>query len=741
MIAKVLVESTSYKLNKVYDYYIEDTSDLLGKRVLVNFGMGRGRNIEGVVVKVIQDDMYNKDISKLKQITDVLDNESFIDESKLKLAKWISKMYFCNVYDALKMMFPKDTNKKLQKKDLKPKQVTMVKLAKPIDEIEEDISTHKIRSAKHINLIRKLEEMESLSVDEILTGLGISLDVTKTVEKKGYVKIYKVDAATVEKNVERDTKLTPTENQKQVIDGICSKLGRYNVSLIYGITGSGKTEVYLQIIEKCLEEGKTAIVLVPEISLTTQTKRRFMARFGDVVSVLHSKMTPFEKKEEYIKILKGNTKIVIGPRSALFVPIKNLGLIIMDEEHDSSYVSFSTPRYNSREVANYIAKENNVNLVLGSATPDITTMYKAKMGSIDYYRLDKRPGKSKTAQVEIVDMKEDALTNTSRILSNRLKEEIETNIKNNEQTFIFLNRRGYSSYITCKTCGKSLRCPNCDVNLTYHKKSGLLLCHYCSYCEMLTTNCPICEAPTLEEAGIGTEKVEQEIKSMFPGASILRMDMDTTIKKGSHEMILDKFKNENIDILVGTQMISKGHDIENVTLVGVINADLSMGNDYLSSEKAFSNLLQVSGRAGRGSKEGRVILQAIDTESYILDAVKNNSYDKFYEQEINFRKIANYPPFMDVVLVEIISENKEKLKQDSEKLYDIFDSNSNGLYKVYSPKAPFIGRINNKYRIQMVIKTKVDNKVLDLLYENLDKYDKIKDRLVTINVTRNPVKV
>lgn len=741
MIAKVLVESTSYKLNKVYDYYIEDTSDLLGKRVLVNFGMGRGRNIEGVVVKVIQDDMYNKDISKLKQITDVLDNESFIDESKLKLAKWISKMYFCNVYDALKMMFPKDTNKKLQKKDLKPKQITMVKLAKPMDKIEEDISTHKIRSAKHINLIRKLEEMESLSVDEILTGLGISLDVTKTVEKKGYVKLYKVDAATVEKNIERDTKLTPTENQKQVIDGICSKLGIYNVSLIYGITGSGKTEVYLQIIEKCLEEGKTAIVLVPEISLTTQTKRRFMARFGDVVSVLHSKMTPFEKKEEYIKILKGNTKIVIGPRSALFVPIKNLGLIIMDEEHDSSYVSFSTPRYNSREVANYIAKENNVNLVLGSATPDITTMYKAKIGSIDYYRLDKRPGKSKTAQVEIVDMKEDALTNTSRILSNRLKEEIETNIKNNEQTFIFLNRRGYSSYITCKTCGKSLRCPNCDVNLTYHKKSGLLLCHYCSYCEMLTANCPICEAPTLEEAGIGTEKVEQEIKSMFPGASILRMDMDTTIKKGSHEMILDKFKKENIDILVGTQMISKGHDIENVTLVGVINADLSMGNDYLSSEKAFSNLLQVSGRAGRGSKEGRVILQAIDTESYILDAVKNNSYDKFYEQEINFRKIANYPPFMDVVLVEIISENKEKLKQDSEKLYDIFDSNSNGLYKVYSPKAPFIGRINNKYRIQMVIKTKVDNKVLDLLYENLDKYDKIKDRLVTINVTRNPVKV
>lgn len=741
MVAKVLVESTSYKLNKVYDYYTQDVENLVGKRVLVNFGMGRGRNMEGIVVKVLRDTEYAKDISKLKKITEVLDTENYIDGANLKLAKWMSKMYFCNVYDALKLMFPKDTNKKLGKKELKTKQVTMVRLLKDIDVIEEDILNKKIRSANHVKLLRKLAEFDFLSMDEVTNGLKISSDVVKTVEKKGYIEFYKVDAKTVINDVKKDTKLIPTEDQKYVIDSISSKIGTYNVSLIHGITGSGKTEVYLQIIEKCLEDKKTAIVLVPEISLTTQTKRRFMARFGDVVSVLHSKMTPLEKKEEYIKILKGDTKIVIGPRSALFVPLKNIGLIIMDEEHDSSYVSFSTPRYNSREVANHIAKENNICLVLGSATPEITTMYKAKTGSIDYYRLDKRPGKSLPPKIEIVDMKEDALTNSSRILSNRLKEEIEKNINSHEQTFIFLNRRGYSSYVVCKTCGKALRCPNCDVNLTYHKKSGLLLCHYCSYCEMLNDKCPICEAPTLEEAGVGTEKVEQEIKSMFPMASILRMDMDTTVKKGSHEMILDKFKNENVDILVGTQMISKGHDIENVTLVGVINADLSMGNDYLSSEKAFSNLLQVAGRAGRGSKEGRVILQAVDTESYILDAVKDSSYDKFYEQEINFRKIADYPPFMDIVMVEITSENKEKLKQDSEKLYDVFDSNSCGVYKVYSPKAPFISKINGKYRIQMVIKTRLNNKVLDLLYENLDKYDKIKNRLVTITVAKNPVKV
>lgn len=741
MVLKILIESTSYKLNRVYDYYIEDEEGLLGKRVLINFGMGKGRNIEGVIVKVIEDENYTKDISKLKRVIEVLDQESYIDENKLKLAKWISKMYFCNVYDALKLMFPKDTNKKLKKKELTPNQITMLKLAMSQEEIEKNIEENKIKSSRHIKILRKLEEFGTLSMEEAVSNLGVSYGVIKTIEKNGYISIYKVDEKKIEENIAKDTKLTPTAEQEKVIKGIISKMGKYNVSLIHGITGSGKTEVYLQIIEEYINANKTAIVLVPEISLTTQTRRRFVSRFGDVVSVLHSKMTAGEKKKEYIRILKGEVKIVIGPRSALFVPLKNLGLIIMDEEHDSSYVSFSNPRYNTREVANYIAHETQANLILGSATPDVTTMYKAQEGIIDYYRLNKRPGKSMPPEVKIVDMKEDALTNTSKILSLDLKEEISKNLSLNEQTFIFLNRRGYSSYIVCRTCGKALRCPNCDVNLTYHKKSGLLLCHYCSYCETLKNACPMCGAETLEEAGIGTEKVEQEIKNTFPGITTLRMDMDTTVKKGSHEMLLDKFKKENISVLVGTQMISKGHDIENVTLVGVINADLSMGDDYLTAEKAFSNLLQVAGRAGRGSKPGRVILQAIDTNSYILDAVKNNSYDEFYEKEIEFRKVLNYPPFMDLILMEIVSTDKEKLKKDSEKLYNIFSEDTKQMYKVYSPKAPFIGRIGGKYRIQMIIKAKVDNKVLDLLYEKLDKYDKIKDRNIKLTVAKNPVKV
>ena len=416
------------------------------------------------------------------------------------------------------------------------------------------------------------------------------------------------------------------------------------------------------------------------------------------------------------------------------------GLIVMDEEHDTSYVSQTTPKYNTREVATRVAYMDNAVLLLGSATPDVCTMYKAEQGKIGYYTLTTRPGSVTMPKVEIVDMKDDALNNKSRIISMRLKEELEEKIQNHEQSFVFLNRRGYSSYITCKTCGKTLRCPNCDVNLTYHKKSNLLLCHYCSYCETVKDICPSCGANTLAEGGIGTEKVEQELHQIFPNIEIARMDMDTTIKRGSHERILNKFKEENVDVLVGTQMISKGHDIENVTLVGVVNADYMAGNDYSTAERTFSNLLQVAGRAGRGRKAGRVILQACDTDSYILEALKENSYDAFYNQEITFRKMANYPPFTDILLIELVGINKENVTKDSTKLYDMF-SNTKGLYKIYSPKAPYVSKINNKYRVQVIIKGNISDEVIDLLYENLTKYDKIKSRDVTVSIAKNPVRI
>lgn len=742
MIAKLLIDNANKELNRVYDYLVEP-KDIpmaeVGKRVLVNFGGGKGRDVEGIIVKLVTDG--DESNPKLKRVLQILDTDSYLDENRLKLAKWIAKMYFCNVYTALKLMLPQ-SQEKLKEKKINGKQITVAELAiTPID-VERKIALKEVTSAKQIKLLRELARVNKIPIDDIVNSLGVSRGIVKSVAEKGYIQLIKEDVNIIDfATVERTEKLIPTDEQQVVINSLIDKIndGKFNVSLLHGVTGSGKTEVYLQAIEESLRLNKTAIVLVPEISLTTQTKRRFISRFGDVVSVLHSKMTSLEKQTEYKRIVKGQAKIVIGPRSALFVPLKNIGLIIMDEEHDPSYVSGSTPRYNTKEVATKIAHMEGAVLLLGSATPEISTMYKAKEGKIDYYEMLKRPDNIVMPNIEVVDMKLDAVNNGSRILSSRLKEEIGINIKNKEQTFIYLNRRGYSSYIICNECGKSLRCPNCDVNLTYHKQNDLLLCHYCSYCETLKPTCVYCGSENITESGMGTEKVEQEILEAFPGIKTVRMDMDTTVKRGSHEQILDKFKNENIDVLVGTQMISKGHDIENVTLVGIINADHNLGNDYTSSERTFSNLLQVAGRAGRGRKAGRVIMQAYDTENYVLQAVHNNSYNYFYDMEVKFRQMANYPPFVDIIMLELSGKYKDSLINDGKKIYEIFSKNNDKDIIVYSPKVPYISKINGKYRVQVVLKTHMNNKVLDKIYENLEKYDKIKNRNVNIAIIKNPV--
>jgi len=743
MIAKVLVDRTIKKLNKVYDYLVPSELEgqaEVGKRVNVNFGNGKGNQIEGIIVKLEQID--NLEGRRLKYIDNILDTESYLDEKRLRLGKWISRMYFCNVYEALKLMLPPGTNGIEKNKELDGKLIRMVRLLKSQEEIEEEIDCEKITSAKQIKLLRFLIDYDYTSLSDIVNGLDVSRAIVKTLEKNRYVEIYEMPKPAEENIiVTRDTKKIPTEEQKYVIDSINNKLNEnvFNESLLYGITGSGKTEVYLQIIEKCISLGKDAIVLVPEIALTHQTKQRFLARFGDIVSVIHSKMTISERKKEWKKIKEGKSKIVIGPRSALFAPFNNIGLIIIDEEHDSSYSSFTTPKYITREVAEYIARENNASLLLGSATPDISTMYKAKTGKIDLYKLTKRPADIQNPDIEIVGMKEEILLG-NKVFSARLKEEIEKNIKNKEQTFLFLNRRGFSSYIVCEDCGSILKCRNCDVNLTYHKKSNLLLCHYCSFVENNKNVCPKCQSENLKLGSAGTQNIEEQIKGLFPEAKVLRMDMDTTIRKGMHEKLLDEFKEGRADILVGTQMISKGHDIENVTLVGVINADSTFaGNDFLSAERAFQNLLQVSGRAGRGNKKGRVILQAYDTENYVFDCIKHNSYEEFYDKEIEGREIFKYPPFCEMLLIELSSAFKYDVIKDSNKLYDIFNiNNKNNSYVIYSPKSPFIQKINNKYRVHVLLKLNFSNEILKLVYENLEKYDKIKSRNVRIDITKNP---
>jgi len=750
MVVKVLLDTSIKKLNKVYDYLIPkelESGTEIGKRVLVNFGRGKGQSLTGIIVKMLSEDEtksieINK--AKLKEIEEILDASSYIDDNHLALAKWIAKIYFCNVYSAIKLMLPISPERIGSKtKGLKGKQSTMIYLNKTSQEIEDDIEVGKIKSIKHVILLRTLIDNGEMFLEDIVNNMQISRAIVKTLETNGYIKRVEVDVANEDYSmVKRDKKLQPTQQQQIIIGGLKADLniGEFKAVLIHGVTGSGKTEVYLQVIEECLKLGKTAIVLVPEISLTEQTKKRFIARFGDIVSVLHSKMTMLEKETEYKRIVMGKVQIVIGPRSALFVPLKNLGLIIMDEEHDASYISSQTPRYNTKEVATRLAYIEKAILVLGSATPEVSTMYKAKIGKIDYYRLDKRPKEYTMPEVTVVDMKEETITNAniSQIISSKLREEMRKNIENEEQTFIFLNRRGYSNYLLCKTCGHILKCVNCDVNMTYHKKNNLMLCHYCSHVEAPPNMCPMCSSPDMDLGGLGTEQVEAAIKELFPDVTIARMDMDTTIKKGAHSDILDKFKLNNTNVLVGTQMISKGHDMENVTLVGIVNADATFaGNDFLSSERAFSNLLQVSGRAGRGNKKGRVIMQVYDTENPVITCLEHQSYDEFYETEIKFRELGNYPPFTDILVIEVNSKNRTAVKEDATKLYDILTKNAEG-FKVYSPKAPYISKISNKFRIQIVIKGKINDKNLGIMYENLKKYDKIKDKEVNISITKNP---
>lgn len=744
MIAKILINTSVKTLNKVYDYQVPEALEEqveVGKRVEVSFGKSRQGLEEGIIVK-LEEQVEDKGF-KLKEIISVLDEDSYIDEFRLKLAKYMAYLYFCNVYDALKLMLPPGTKSKNSSKSLATKQDTRIRLVKSVDEIMQDIECERVSSPKQIQLLSFLIYNDYVLLPDVMEGLGISRSVIKTAEKNGYVLLEKVEVKPdfmKEYEIEKTEPKRLTKEQAIVLESIEQAIyeDRYQQNLIFGVTGSGKTEVYLQLIQKVLEKGKTAIVLVPEISLTYQTMTRFISRFGEKVAILHSKMTVAKRKEEYKRIKRGEVSIVVGARSAIFAPLDSIGLIIIDEEHDSSYYSQMTPKYSTKEIAAYICKEKQAVLVLGSATPEISTFYKAKTGKIELHEMKTRPGISTLPTIELIDMKEDRLLGNSSCFSMALKEEILKNIQRKEQTMLFLNRRGYSSYFTCKDCSFIFKCPNCDVAMTYHKKSNLLLCHYCSHVEKNMQCCPVCGSNNISDGSMGTQKIEEELKEIYPEITLLRMDADTTITRDSHQKILDQFKNENVNVLIGTQMISKGHDIANVTLVGILGADsLIAMNDFAASEKAFANISQVSGRAGRGDKEGRVIIQTSDTQNYILQAVKNQDYEEFFEQEIAFRKEFSYPPFTDIILFEIVGLNLSIVKAEAERLYQILNKEQK-LYQVFSPKSPYIQKINNKYRVNVLMKTHLSSIVYKAIYQSVNEYSKHKKAGVTMTITKNP---
>ncbi|WP_305302753.1 replication restart helicase PriA, partial [Romboutsia ilealis] len=539
------------------------------------------------------------------------------------------------------------------------------------------------------------------------------------------------------------------EEQKNACNKVISEMFDQNKKpyMLHGVTGSGKTEVYMEIIDYALSQGLDSIVLVPEIALTPQTITRFKNRFGDIVGVFHSQLSEGQKHDVYKAIKAGNIRILIGARSALFAPFNSLGVIIIDEFHETSYKSEKNPKFSAIEVAKFISNKNDISLVLGSATPSIDEYYKAKNGEYNLIEINQRANKNPLPKIEVVDMKEELNKGNKSIFSFKLQDEIKQAIKNNNQVILFLNRRGYASFVSCRSCGYVFQCENCDISLTYHKGKNIGRCHYCGYEREIPKECPECSSIYVKPFGVGTQKIEEELKVIFPELKVLRMDKDTTSKKGSLEEILNKFKNKEADILIGTQMLSKGLDFDNVTLVGILSADMILNfPDFKSFETTFQLITQVSGRAGRSDKEGKVVLQTYDTDHYSIRRAINYDFEGFYEDEIKIRKAFGYAPFNNMISVVVSGENENLVKKNIQNMYDsiIYLLKGRGITDfefILGPNPCSISKINQNYRWQILFKD--DNIEINLLkgiikYICITKRDVVFSKEINISIDINP---
>ena len=747
MIAELIINRGAKKLNRTFDYNIPKELEeliLVGSKVLVPFGKGK-KLAEAFVVGIKEKSTYElKDIAKL---------EENLTDKQIELAKWMAKRYFCNVSDCIKLMLTPGTRNKNKEKRIQDKTINCVYLKKDIEEIELEIETGNIKSEKQKRIISFIKNNEGATIPEIELFTDCSRAIVNTLVKNGYLEIAekKVERdPLIGRNCEKSHKLNLTEEQTVAFKAVETAIekGVYEQFLLYGVTGSGKTEVYLQLIESVLQKGKNAIVLVPEISLTPQMLDRFISRFGkEEVAILHSKLSIGERHDEWERIREKKARIVIGARSAIFAPIGNLGIIIIDEEHDSSYKSETNPRYNAKEIAKILAKENQAPLVLGSATPDLTTFYKAThkdsngKTKIKLLELTKRANHSSLPKVEIIDLKQELANGNRSMLSMELYNDIEENIKQKRQTILFLNRRGYSTFIMCRNCGYTVKCPNCNISMTYHSYERKLKCHYCGQEQNLVTVCPECHSDKIRYFGTGTQKLEQEIHKQFPNASTIRMDIDTVTKKNSHEEILNKFKDENIDILIGTQMVVKGHHFPNVTLVGVIAADSSLNiDDYRANERTFQILTQVAGRAGREQLPGKVIIQTYNPDNFSIICAQKQNYNMFYETEIMLRKQLKYPPFCDIIVIGLNSYDETEIKNVSGKVYQYLAQRLNKKEVMLLKPMPCpIDKIQNRYRWRIILKgimttelNQMLNNCLQYIYQ-----EKIKDTRIAIDINPN----
>lgn len=729
MFAQVIVDISHTEVDKVFEY--KNPTDLqvfLGSRVLVPFG---NKRIEGIVTDISKDCKYEE--RKVKEIISVLESTPALTKETLALANEVSKT--CHVTKALslRLFLPVE----MRKGKVREQFIVYYKLREEID-IEKAIEGLRSTAKKQRDLLYYLQEKGSEKSSYLTEHFGAS--AVKGALNKGYIVSEKVKRQrTPYQGLSRENKvITLTEKQQQAIESVQNS--KKTTTLIFGVTGSGKTEIYLDLIDKTIKEQKTAIMLVPEISLTPQMLTQLRRRFGDNAAILHSGLSAGERFDEWWRIRTGEAKIVIGARSAIFAPVENLGLIVIDEEHDGSYVSESSPRYSTIEVATFRSKYNGAKLVLGSATPSVESYLKATKGEYNLVTLTDRINQKALPNVETIDMRKEIRAGNISPFSRALKYELAECLKKGNQAIIFLNQRGYSRSVICTECGHVQKCSSCDVSLTYHKEDDSLLCHYCGAKYKMIKACTECGSARLRYGGTGTEKVVMELKELFPQAKILRMDRDTTQTKEGHFRILNEFSQKKADILVGTQMVAKGHDFPFVTLVGILDADMSLHfSDFRSSERTFQLLTQVAGRSGRAEEAGKVVLQTYSPSNTVLLRAINYDYKGFFEQEISVRKATAFPPFADIIRV-LISASDDEIalngtKQVYQELQKIYDKKREKFYFFGCMKAP-LKKLQGKFRYQVLMRIEADNaNLIDEIYTQAEKFS---DRSLSVYVEKNP---
>ena len=712
--AGVIVDISLEKLDRVFDYKVPaHLEDFLhpGMPVWIPFGKGN-RRMKGFIVSLA--DTCSYEVCKIKELLGICEGAIPVEGQLIELAAWMRERYGCTMNQALKTVIPVKNKVKEQTK-------VLVSLAADEKAVEAYAEKNK-RAKARIRVLRTLLFTGAMEKEQLLEKAETTAAVLKELQETGLISLQSETIYRLPKIArEKKKNITLNSEQQTILDRFKKDFtqGKSNSYLLHGVTGSGKTEIYMGMLENVLRAGKQAIVLIPEIALTFQTVMRFYGRFGDQVSVIHSKMSAGERYDQMERAKRGEISVMIGPRSAVFTPFQDLGMIIIDEEHEGSYKSETTPKYHAREVAKKRCEMSGASLVLGSATPSIESYFKASCGEYELLRLLNRVNDQNLAVVQVVDLRKELKEGNRSVISRALKVQMQEALEMGGQIILFLNRRGHTGFISCRSCGQVLKCPHCDVSLTLHK-DGRMRCHYCGYEQMSVQNCPACGSPYIGGFRAGTQAMEEVVQKEFPNAKILRMDMDTTRKKGSYEEILESFAKREADILIGTQMIVKGHDFPGVTLVGVLLADLSLhASDYMAAERTFQLLTQAVGRAGRGLDPGNAVIQTYQPEHYAVQKAAAQDYEGFYELEIAYRDLMSYPPMSGMLAMLLQSADEALLEAEAEKIKKRILDMDIPLLRVTGPAPAVISKLSDIYRRVIYLKHE-DTKELYRVREMID---------------------